>query len=85
MRSKSKEMAFVVVGLLLAAAGLAMLRWMPVAWSGPLPYVCLGVGGRCFRLGEWRTAGTDPRVRPTKECASPAERRFAARDKKQWQ
>lgn len=51
MRSKSKEMAFVVVGLLLAAVGLVMLRWMPEAWSGPLPYLCLGVGAGAFGWG----------------------------------
>lgn len=51
MKSNRKEILFVVAGLLLAAAGLAMLRLMPQAWGGPLPYLCLGVGAGAFGWG----------------------------------
>lgn len=82
MRSKSKEMAFVVVGLLLAAAGLAMLRWMPEAWSGPLPYVCLGVGTGAFGWGSGellkrRALQNDPALEKRLEIEARDERNVA--------
>lgn len=51
VKSSYKEILFVVAGLALAAAGLAMLRLMPQAWGGPLPYLCLGVGTGVFGWG----------------------------------
>lgn len=51
MKSKSKEIVFVVVGLILATVGFVMLRSMPEAWGGPLPYLCLGVGAGAFGWG----------------------------------
>ncbi|MBM6715094.1 hypothetical protein H6B15_00230 [Gemmiger formicilis] len=82
MKSKSKEIVFVVVGLLLVAVGFLMLRGMPEAWGGPLPYLCLGIGAGAFGWGsgellKQRALKGDPKLEKQLEVAALDERNVA--------
>lgn len=82
MKSKFKEIAFVVVGLLLAITGLFMLRCMPEALENPLPYVCLGVGAGAFGQGSGellkrRALKGDPSLEKRLEIEARDERNVA--------
>lgn len=82
MKSKSKEIVFVVVGLLLVAVGFLMLREMPEAWGGPLPYLCLGIGAGAFGWGsgellKQRALKGDPKLEKQLEVAALDERNVA--------
>lgn len=82
MKSKSKEIVFVVVGLLLVAVGFLMLRGMPEAWGGPLPYLCLGIGVGAFGWGsgellKQRALKGDPKLEKQLEVAALDERNVA--------
>lgn len=82
MKFKSKESMFVVVGLLLAAVGFVLLRGMPEAWGGPLPYLCLGVGAGAFGWGSGellkrRALQGDPALEKQLEIESRDERNVA--------
>lgn len=82
MKFKSKESMFVVVGLLLAAVGFVLLRGMPEAWGGPLPYLCLGVGAGAFGWGsgellKQRALQGDPALEKQLEIEARDERNVA--------
>lgn len=82
MKLKSKEIVFVVVGLLLAAVGFVILRRMPEAWGGPLPYLCLGVGAGAFGWGsgellKQRALQGDPALEKQLEIEARDERNVA--------
>ena len=82
MKFKSKEIVFVVVGLLLAAVGFVILRGMPEAWDGPLPYLCLGVGAGTFGWGsgellKQRALQGDPALEKQLEIEARDERNVA--------
>lgn len=82
MKFKSKEIVFVVVGLLLAAVGFVILRGMPEAWGGPLPYLCLGVGAGAFGWGsgellKQRALQGDPALEKQLEIEARDERNVA--------
>lgn len=82
MKFKSKEIVFVVVGLLLAAVGFVLLREMPEAWGGPLPYLCLGVGAGAFGWGsgellKQRALQGDPALEKQLEIEARDERNVA--------
>lgn len=82
VKSSYKEILFVVAGLVLAAAGLAMLRLMPQAWGGPLPYLCLGVGTGAFGWGggellkQWALKG-EPDLQKRMDIEANDERNVA--------
>nr|WP_317402267.1 hypothetical protein [uncultured Gemmiger sp.] len=82
MKSKAKEIVFVMAGLLLAAVGFAMLRGMPEAWGGPLPYLCLGIGAGAFGWGsgellKQRALQGDPALEKQLEIEARDERNVA--------
>lgn len=82
MKSKAKEIVFVMAGLLLAAVGFAMLRGMPEAWGGPLPYLCLGIGAGAFGWGsgellKQRALQGDPALEKQLEIETRDERNVA--------
>ncbi len=82
MKFKSKDIVLVLVGLLLAVVGVVLLRWMPDAWSSPLPYVCLGVGAGAFGQGSGallkrRALKGDPSLEKRLEIEAGDERNVA--------